>query len=194
MMLLATNTGLRASELVGLQTTAVDLGPSPQLRVTGKGRKERVLPLWRQTVRALQAWLAVRGTPRAQTLFVNARGGALTRWGLAHVLRKHWPAAVARCPSLANKRITPHVLRHTCAMAVLHATHDLRKVSLWLGHESIQTTETYTQADATEKIEVAAAFVPPSLRRGRFAPPDRLMALLQPNRPPKNYVEREAAA
>jgi integrase/recombinase XerD len=190
-LILAVNTGLRASELVNATLQNLDLGANPELRVMGKGRKERALSLWKETVDALQAWLAIRGSPRAPTLFVNARGGAMTRWGLAYVLRKHAHSAERCCPSLVGKRVTPHVLRHTCALILLDATRNLCKVSLWLGHESITTTEVYTRASPSERISTAAAFVPPSLRRGRFSPPDRLLALLQPPRPPTDYVESQ---
>jgi integrase/recombinase XerD len=174
-------TGLRVSELVTLPLAALTLHPSPSLRVTGKGRRERTLPLWKQTAADLRAWLAVRGErPGILELFVNARGLPMTRSGFEYVLDKHAVSAAKRCPSLAAKRISPHVLRHSCALMILQATGDLRKVALWLGHADIQTTEMYLRIDPTEKLDALEAVVPPTLRRGRFRVPDALIALLQP--------------
>jgi site-specific recombinase XerD len=103
----------------------------------------------------------------------------MTREGFAYVLRKYVRLAAPRCPSLATKQVTPHVLRHTCAMMILQATGDLRKVSLWLGHADMQTTEVYLRADPTDKLEAIEAVIPPTLRRGRFTVPDKLIASLR---------------
>ena len=103
----------------------------------------------------------------------------MTRSGFEYILRKHVRTATERCPSLKNKRVSPHVLRHTCAMMILQATGDLRKVSLWLGHADMQTTEVYLRADPTEKLEVIESIMPPALKRGRFRAPDKLIASLQ---------------
>jgi site-specific recombinase XerD len=177
---LAVCAGLRVSELVGLRLNDVSL-PSMSIRVYGKGRRERALPLWRSTTTALRAWLAVRGTHAAPEVFVNFRGRPMSRWGVAYMLKQHAKAAGKRCPGLLNKTISPHVLRHTCAMIVLQATQDIRKVSLWLGHSNLATTEIYTRGDPTEKLEAIEALVPPHLRKGSFRPPDRLIALLKAN-------------
>jgi len=171
--------GLRVSELVGLYLDDLTFSPQPCLFVRGKGRKERALPLWKETGSALQAWLCVRGDASVPELFLNARGERLTRWGFEHILRKYLKIAVKSCPSLLNKRITPHVLRHTCAMTILQATNDIRKVSLWLGHASVQTSEVYTRADPMEKLNAIAAITPPSLRKSTFEPPERLIALIK---------------
>ena len=138
-----------------------------------------MLPLWNSTAAAIRAWLAVRGTPAVPEIFINARSGSMTRWGFAYVLHRHATLASQTCPSLSKKRISPHVLRHTCAMIVLQATQDIRKVSLWLGHSQLATTEVYTRADPTEKLEAIDAIVPPHLRRGSFRPTDKLLALLK---------------
>jgi len=175
---LAICNGLRVSELTGLCTTDITL-PSKTVRVRGKGRRERILPLWKATTTALRAWLAVRGTVAVPEVFVNARGRPLSRWGFAYLLRRHAQSARRRCPSLFTKQVSPHVLRHTCAMVVLQSTHDIRKVSLWLGHANLATTEVYTRADPTEKLEAIEAILPPHLRKGSFKPPDRLIALLK---------------
>lgn len=178
MLHLAVCAGLRVSELTGLRTDDVAL-PSMSIRIHGKGRRERALPLWNTTVTAVRAWLAVRGTVAAPELFVNARGQPISRWGFAYVLHRHAGTASQKCPSLSNKQLSPHVLRHTCAMVVLQATQDIRKVSLWLGHSNLQTTEVYTRADPSEKLEAIEATVPPHLRRGSFRPPDKLIAFLR---------------
>jgi integrase/recombinase XerD len=178
MLHLAICAGLRVSELVGLRKEDILL-PSMSIHVLGKGRRERALPLWKTTATALRAWLAVRGTIPVPELFVNVRGQPISRWGFAYILRHHAKTATKQCPSLANKQTSPHVLRHTCAMIVLQTTRDIRKVSLWLGHSNLATTEIYTRADPTEKLEAIEAIVPPHLRRGSFRPPDKLLALLK---------------
>ncbi len=180
MLHLCFSAGLRVSELVGLPLTAVELQPSPSVRVQGKGRRERCLPLWKKTAIDIRAWLAVRGNATMPELFLNARGQPMTRSGFEYLLRKHVRTATDRCPSLKDKRISPHVLRHTCAMIILQATGDLRRVSLWLGHADMQTTEVYLRADPTDKLEVIEAIIPPALKRGRFQAPDKLIASLQP--------------
>lgn len=170
--------GLRVTELVTLPLSAVTLHAEPTVRVMGKGRRERCLPLWKQAAQDVRAWVKRRGGVVASTLFVNARGGPMTRSGFEYILDKHVRAAISQCPSLGEKSITPHVLRHTCAMTVLQATGDVRKVSLWLGHANIKTTEAYLRADPSQKLETIDSVVPPSLRRGRFRVPDKLIALL----------------
>jgi site-specific recombinase XerD len=170
--------GLRVSELVTLPLASVTLHSDPSARVLGKGRKERCLPLWKQTAADLRAWVRVRGQGPPPELFVNARGAPLTRAGFAYVLRKHARAAAPACPSLQAKRVTPHTLRHSCAMTILQATGDLRKVSLWLGHADMQTTQVYLRADPTEKLTTVGALALPALRRGRFRAPDKLIATL----------------
>lgn len=175
---LAVCAGLRVSELTGLRMDEV--GPqSASIRVRGKGRRERALPLWKTTATALRAWLAIRGSIAAPEVFVNAQGQPLSRWGVAYVLGRHVETATRQCSTLRGKRVSPHVLRHTCAMVVLQATQDIRKVSLWLGHSNLTTTEVYVRADPTEKLEAIEAIVPPSLRKGKFRPPDKLLALLK---------------
>jgi len=122
--------------------------------------------------------LAVRGTVPAPDVFVSARGQPLTRSGFEYILTKHVQTAATSCPSLSAKRISPHVLRHTCALTVLQATKDLRKVSLWLGHAHMQTTEMYTRADPSVKLEALEAMIAPKLRSGRFKATDKLIASL----------------
>jgi integrase/recombinase XerD len=178
MLHLGFTAGLRVSELVGLAVENLSLNPTATVFIRGKGRRERALPLTRETVAAVRAWMAVRGNPIAPELFLSARGEGLTRSGFEYILRKHSKKAASQCSSLVRKRLSPHVMRHTCAMIILQATHDIRKVSLWLGHASMQSTEAYTQADPMEKLEAIEAITPPALRRGRFKQPDKLLALL----------------
>ena len=152
MLHLAFAAGLRVSELIGLRCDELTLHPHPSIHVRGKGRRERELPLWKQTVAVLRSWLAVRGDSVAQELFLNAASEPMTRSGFEYILNKHVEIAIQKRPSLSAKRISPHVLRHTCAMHTLLATHDVRKVSLWLGHASLQSTEIYLRADPIKKL------------------------------------------
>ena len=145
--------GLRVSELVGLQLQNVSLQRSASIRVLGKGRKERCLPLWKETAADLRAWLAVRGPATVPEFFVNAGGVAMTRAGFEYILDKHACAARKTCASLTGRSISPHQLRHSCALTMLRATRDIRKVALWLGHADIRTTEIYLRVDPTEKLE-----------------------------------------
>lgn len=170
--------GLRVSELIGLRLDDVTLQPHASVLVHGKGRRERCLPLWKETTTALRAWLAVRGPVRVPELFLNARGEPMTRSGFEYILHKHTHTATTQCPSLSTKRVSPHVLRHTCALTVLQATKDLRKVALWLGHAHIQTTEMYTRADPSVKLEALESMIAPKLRSGRFKATDSLIASL----------------
>lgn len=177
--------GLRVSELVGTMLANLSLQRTPSLVVEGKGRKERCLPLWKATTADLRAWLTVRGPVRVPELFVNAEGAPMTRAGFEYVLSKHARMAAERCPSLRGRSISPHQLRHSCAVIMLQATHDIRKVALWLGHADIRTTEVYLRMDPSEKLEAVEAVVPPELRRGRFKAPDALIAsLLEDVSPP----------
>jgi integrase/recombinase XerD len=170
--------GLRVSELIGLRVDDIKFQPRASVLVHGKGRRERCLPLWKETASALRAWVAVRGQVLVPELFLNARNKQITRSGFEYILRKHAHVAAKRCPSLLTKRVSPHVLRHTCALTVLQATKDLRKVSLWLGHSSMQTTEMYTRADPTVKLEALESVIAPKLRPGRFKATDKLIAWL----------------
>jgi integrase/recombinase XerD len=178
---------LRVSELGSLTMANVTLHPSPSISVRGKGRKERCLPLWKETARDLRAWMAIRGTPPAPELFVNATGQAMTRSGFEYILDKHVARAAGACPSLRDRSVSPHQLRHSCALLMLQATRDIRKVSLWLGHADVRTTEVYLRIDPSEKLEAMETTVLPALRRGRFKVPDALIASLldgTPSSPP----------
>jgi len=172
--------GLRVSELIGLQLDDLQTHPQAALHIHGKGRRERILPLWKETTRALKAWVIVRGDRLATELFLNAQGNPLTRSGFEYILRKYVGLAAHTCPSIAAKRVSPHVLRHSCAMHTLHATRDVRQVALWLGHASVKSTEIYLRADPTQKLAALEAGAAPTLRSGSFKAPDRLLAMLHP--------------
>jgi integrase/recombinase XerD len=179
MLYVTYSAGLRVSELVGLRLENLNFNPQLSIHVMGKGRRERALPLWRETATALRAWLALRPTGQASEVFLNARGAAMTRSGFEYILDKHVRTAARRCPTLLTKTISPHCLRHSCALLILRSTGDIRKVALWLGHASTQTTEMYLRADATTLLEVMNTTPPPTLRKGHFRPPDQLIALLK---------------
>jgi site-specific recombinase XerD len=183
--------GLRVSELVRLRLDEVTFeGRYVDLYVRGKGRRERVLSLWSAVATSLRAWLAIRGTASAPEMFLNAWGAAMTRSGFECVLDKHVAVAAQRCPSLREKTVSPHVLRHTCAFNMLRATGDIRKVALWLGHSTTKTAELfYLQSDPTLRIEALASATPPKLRPGKFRPPDKLIASLRGN----DYAEPTAS-
>ena len=153
--------GLRVSELVGVLMENLALGAAPNVKVLGKGRRERCMPLWKETARDLRAWLGVRGAMRTPELFVNAEGAAMTRAGFEYVLDKHARAAAGNCPTLGGRTISPHQLRHSCAVIMLQATRDIRKVARWLGHADVRKTEVYLRMDPSEKLEAVEAVVPP---------------------------------
>lgn len=179
MMHLTYAAGLRVAELLALRLDDFPNRSLSMVRIVGKGRRERVLPLWRETQASLRAWLSVRPQARTPEIFLNRNDAPMTRDGFAHRLAQHVAVAAQKQPSLLHKRITPHVLRHSCAMHTLAATGDIRKVALWLGHASITTTETYLRADPIEKLAVLAAHVPPSIKPGKFrSPSDTLINML----------------
>lgn len=179
LLMLAAQTGLRVSELVALSCEDVVLGPGAHVRCTGKGRKQRCTPLRKSVARTLREWLRERGGRPADPLFPNARGGSLSRDGVEYLLAKHVAVARSQCPSLANKRISPHVLRHTAAMDLLHHGVDRTVIALWLGHESVETTQIYLHADLALKEEALAKTAPLDVPPGRYRPDDDLLAFLE---------------
>jgi len=179
MLHLAYAGGLRVSELVSLQQRDFPDRSLSTMHIMGKGRRERVLPLWKETQIALRAWLAIRPEAQVSEIFLNANGQPMTRDGFAFRLAEHVKIAGIKQPSILGKRVTPHVLRHSCAMHTLAATGDIRKVALWLGHASIQSTEAYLRADPEEKLQILAAHGAPAIMPGRFKPPsDALITML----------------
>jgi site-specific recombinase XerD len=179
LLLVAVQTGLRLSELTGLQRQDLTLETGAHIRVVGKGRKERCVPLTKQTVAVLKAWLREPARANTQTLFPNARGGRLSADGVQYILTKHTAVACKTCPSLQQKRVTPHVLRHTTAMELLQAGVDRAVIALWLGHESVETTQIYLEANLAMKEEILAKTTLPEGKAGRYRPDDQLLAFLR---------------
>jgi site-specific recombinase XerD len=171
---------LRLSELIGLDRDAVHLGAGAHVRCVGKGRKERCTPLTAIAQRALRAWLKEPARKGATALFPNVHGGRLSADSIQALLAKHMAVACESCPSLRSKHVSPHVLRHSAAMELLQAGVDCSVIALWLGHESIETTQTYLHAHLALK-EAALAKLKPYERgkRTRFQPNDRLLAFLE---------------
>jgi integrase/recombinase XerD len=180
LLLLAAQTGLRLSELIGLDRDAIHLGAGAHVRCVGKGRKERCTPLTTHARGALQEWLKEPARRGAKALFPNVHGGRLSADSVQALLAKYVRVASENCRSLASKRVSPHVLRHSAAMELLQAGVDSSVIALWLGHESIATTQTYLHAHLALK-EAALAKLKPYDRgkRTRFQPNDRLLAFLE---------------
>lgn len=178
-LLVALRTGLRASELIGLRCRDVVLGIGAHVRCDGKGRKERSTPLRRDTVRLLEQWLKERRGDDDQPLFPTMRGDRLSRDALECVVRRHVLAASASCPTLAAKRVSPHVLRHSTAMELLQHGVDQSVIALWLGHESVETTQIYIHADLRLKEKALSRMTTPDANPGRYRPDDKLLAFLE---------------
>jgi len=172
-------TGFRLSELIGLRCEDVALGTGAHLRCTGKGRKERCTPLRRETITALRAWLLERNGQSEDPVFPSARGHALSPDGVEYVLAKYVLIARQQCPSLEKKRVTPHVLRHTAAMELLQSGVDRSVIALWLGHESMETTQIYLHADLELKEQALAKTSPFGIKMRRYRPDDKLLAFLK---------------
>lgn len=171
--------GLRAAELLSLRITDFPDRSLVTVHIIGKGRRERVLPLWKAARQDISTWLARRPAGNSPELFLNKYGNRLSRDGLALRLQKYTKSAATKVPSLATKTVTPHVLRHSCAVHILEATGDIRKVALWLGHSSTQTTEIYLRVDAVEKLAMMKSLVPPTLKPGKFkSPTDNILSVL----------------
>jgi integrase/recombinase XerD len=179
MLVTAIQTGLRVSELTGLRRSDVHLTTGPHITCTGKGRKNRITPLTPTTVAVLGVWLAERADHPDGPAFPTATGTQLSRDGLDHRLTKYIDLATQRCPTLREKHVTPHTLRHTAAMRLLHAGVDTTVIALWLGHERVETTQIYLHADLALKERAIARTTPPDTRPGRYKPPDTLLAFLQ---------------
>jgi site-specific recombinase XerD len=179
LMLLTVQTGLRVSELVRLDCQDIVFGNGAHVRCKGKGRKERCTPLRKETVEALHAWLGERNGRPSDPLFPNARGGRLSRDGVEYLLCKHLSTAVQDCPSLKNKRLSPHVLRHTAAMDLLQHGVDRSVIALWLGHETLETVNVYVHANLQMKEQALAKTVPLDVPLGRYRPDDQLLAFLK---------------
>ena len=182
--------GLRVSEVLDLSLDDLVIGPKPAVHVVGKGRRERNLPLGPDTVSLLRAWRSARPDVPYDHLFLNRHGLPLTRDGFAARLTKYVQSAATAIPSLKQKKVTPHVLRHSCAMHMLKATRDIRKVALWLGHASIHSTEIYLHADPEEKLEILASHGGLGIKAGRFTSrASDVMSMLQAARKPDDGLQ-----
>lgn len=179
LLLVALQTGLRVSELTGLRRSDVHLGTGAHVRCHGKGRKERCTPLTAQSVAALRLWLKARTGRPEDPLFPSRTGGSLSRDAVERLLLKYAATAQQRCPSLRDKRLSPHVLRHTAAMTLLQAGVDSAVIALWLGHEGIETTQIYLHADLSLKERALARTAPLHTTPGRYRAPDKLLAFLE---------------
>jgi integrase/recombinase XerD len=179
LLVVAVQTGLRVSELTGLSCGDVELGTGAHLRCCGKGRKHRVTPLTTRTQAVLRTWLHERQGGPGAPLFPGPRNAPLGRDAVRRLIVRHVATAATACPSLAAKRVTPHVLRHSCAMALLHSGVDTSVIALWLGHEDSRTTHIYLHADLGLKERALARTAPPNTRPGRYRPQDALLAFLE---------------
>lgn len=178
LLLLAIQTGLRASELANLSIDQIIPGTHPLIRCIGKGRKERCIPLTRQAIDVLRAWLKERQGAPNDPVFPSYRRGPLSLDALEKLVKKHAATAAEACPSLRHKRVTPHVLRHTAAMQLRHAGVDLSVIALWLGHESIETTQIYLDADLESREAAVSRLAPVHNGYRRYRASDDLLAFL----------------
>lgn len=178
LLLLDVQTGLRVSELTGLKRQDIHLGTGPHVRCHGKGRKDRATPLTTQTVKVMRTWLAELRPDPAGPLFPTQPGGPLSRDAVERLVARHAATAVAACPSIKEKHVTPHTLRHSAAMTLLKNGVDTSVIALWLGHEGSETTQIYLHADMTIKEQALARVQQPGTTPGRYRPPDTLLAFL----------------
>lgn len=179
LLLVAVQTGLRVSELAGLRRQDVELGTGANVRCYGKGRKERCTPLTKSTVAVLRVWMGAQDG-RLDDPLLPSRGTdhQLTRGAIWRLVANHTATARRNCPSLALKHVTPHVLRHTAAMSLLQAGVDLATIALWLGHESLESTNIYLHADMALKERALARTTPAGVQAGRYRASDKLLAFL----------------
>jgi integrase/recombinase XerD len=179
LLLVGIQTGLRVSELIGLRRSDIILGTGAHVRCEGKGRKQRFTPLRQEAVEVLAQWLRECPAEPATPAFPSSRGGPLSRDAVERLVTRHQRSGERRCPSLKRKRVTPHVLRHTAAMQLLRHGIDRSVIALWLGHESVETTQIYLHADLRLKEEALAKVTPLDVPPGRFRPDDELLAFLE---------------
>jgi integrase/recombinase XerD len=178
-LLTAVQTGLRLSEMTALQHDDVALGPGAHVHCYGKGRKERCTPLTKPTVAVLKRWIQEQRRTECRILFPSVRGGPLSADGVQHMVARHVAKARQTCPTLQKKRVSPHVLRHAAAMELLQAGVDRTVIALWLGHESVETTQVYLDADLALKEQVLSKIKPIGAKAGRYRPDDALLAFLK---------------
>jgi len=179
LLLTALQTGLRVGEIVALRRDDVAFGTGSHVRCYGKSRKLRCTPLRPDVSKALRAWLSEIDSASDAPVFPSSRGGRLSHDAVQRLVAKHAAAASRRCRSLAKKRVTPHVLRHSAAMALLHSGVDRTVIAMWLGHESVETTQIYLHADMRLKEQAMARTTPTAVAPGRYRPDDSLLAFLE---------------
>jgi integrase/recombinase XerD len=175
----AVQTGLRLTEITSIRQQDISLATGAHVRCEGKGRKERCTPLTKTTVTVLTAWIREQGSDGTQILFPSVRGGGLSADAVQHLVAKYAAVAQQTCPSMSDKRISPHVLRHTTAMELMQAGVDRTLIALWLGHESVETTQIYLDANLAIKEEVLSRITPINARAGPYQPDDALLAFLK---------------
>jgi len=179
LLVLALQTGLRVSELIGLDCGDVILGAGGHVRCEGKGRRQRAVPLAHSAQRVLNAWMAERAGRTSDPLFPTRTGRRLTPDAIERRVTIHAATAAQRCASLTTKRLHPHVLRHSCAMSLLQAKVDVAVIALWLGHADMRSTDAYVHADHGIKERALAMTTPASIKPGRYKPPDPVLAFLE---------------
>lgn len=179
LLLTAVQTGLRLSEITSLRQSDVSLHSGAHVRCQGKGRKERCTPLAKPTVSVLTAWIKEQGKNSSKILFPSARGGPLSSDSVQYLVTKYAAEARKNCPALEQKRVSPHVLRHTAAMELLQAGIDRALIALWLGHESVETTQIYLDADLALKEKILARTTPIKSKRRLYRPEDKLLGFLK---------------
>lgn len=178
-LIVALQTGLRASELISLRRCDIVTGTGAHIRCEGKGRKQRGTPSRQETLKILETWLRERAGSDSDPLFPTVRGAKLSRDALELIVRRHVLSATRSCLSLTGKRVSPHVLRHSTAMELLHHGVDQSVIALWLGHESVETTQIYMHADLRLKEKALARVAAPESPPGRYRPDDTLLAFLE---------------
>jgi integrase/recombinase XerD len=179
LLALMIQTGVRVSELTGLRIADVHLGVGAHIRVTGKGRKMRAIPLTGETAAILRAWLKERRGQPDEPLFPTRQGRPLSRYTVGAIVTRHVTTAAVDCPSLTAKRTTPHTLRHTNAMLLRAKGVDIATIALWLGHETTQTTHIYEHADPALKERAIARTALLGAKPGRYRPSDKVIAFLE---------------
>jgi integrase/recombinase XerD len=179
LLLVGVQTGLRVSELTALCRQDVTFGAGAHVRCQGKGRKLRCTPLRRDVTRVLKAWLREQPLEPDRPVFPSSRGGRMSEDAVERLVAKHVTAAQQRCPSLVGKKVTPHTLRHTAAMRLLQSGVDRSVIALWLGHESIETTQMYLHADLGLKEKALARTDSAQRTPGRYSPKDTLLTFLE---------------
>ncbi|MBS0250925.1 MAG: tyrosine-type recombinase/integrase [Proteobacteria bacterium] len=178
-LVLTLQTGLRVTELITLTCGNIGLGSGAHVHCMGKGRKERATPIRKDSIKLLREWMAERKGQMDDPLFISNRGTGLSRDAVEGIVRRHVETASETCQSLRSKRVTPHVLRHSAAMQLLHGGVDRTVIALWLGHESVETTQMYIHADMKMKEKAIAKTRPVETKHGRYRPSDKLLAFLE---------------